>query len=674
MIRTAFTVFALIISGPAFAQTTVPATGPTALGANPELIENLRAEAEERVRAEADAGSEGAAFSMAKALLAKPGLADQTEGARYLQQAADAGIVAAQVQMAGLLRAGGAGLTPDPERALDLLEEAAGTGDSAAMLAMGGFALDTELGKEGRDRAISLIEDAADAGDVNAANLLGSLYAQGRGVPLDPQKAMLFFEMGMVAGNSPAMSSMGDMFRNGVGPIAADPEKAMALYAEAASRGNQGAARKVADMYLRGEGVPSSPETALDMLNELAARGDTQAYITLADYHLAGDIIPINAQTAIDYFEKAVDAGNPTGLVRLGDLYRNGFPGVTADINQALEYYNRAIELGAPGGERYLAAVYLDLNQPMANPARGVELLKSAAANGDANAAVQLGNIYSVNDIVQADYETSKSYFNLALSYGDVNAMVDLAQALVAGPLGTSHRDEALQLLNGAVESGLPGASTELARLQLAGTFPGHGLEGVLTMLLDSTRNGDADAARYLLQLYREGYGLVLAPDRPAAENLLATLEPVLGAEGIAMQRILMMTPDRVTDDGLKAISDEFAKLSRANGLQVLERLRRDNAHAYVYIVQSRLSERGIYTGPLHGMLDSRTIGALRTACEQVGATRTCDAGPLTTGAVQVIGNYLYTPPAAEPAEAEAPAQPTDAETPAVEAAVTPAV
>jgi TPR repeat protein len=612
------------------------------------VFDELRNSALARVRAEAEDGSAGAAYSLARGLLADTlNPSSQEEGVTYLEQAANAGIVDAQVQFAGLLRTGGFGLVPDAQRALDLLEDAASTGDTAALVALGAFALDTQLGVAGRDRAISLIKEAADAGDINAANLLGGLYSQGRGVPLDPEKALTYYEMGMVAGNSPAMASIGDIYRSGAGSIAADPEKALTLYAAAALRGNQGAARKIADMHLRGEGVPSSPDTAIQMLNDLAAKGDPQAYIALADYYLRGEVIPFNVETAMSYLQKSVDAGNPTALVRLGDLYRVGAPGLPANIKTALDYYNRAVELGAPGGERFLANVYLDLTQPVANPTRGIELLKVAAANGDSNAAIRLGDLYSVNDLVQADYETSKSYFDLALSFGNPNATIDMAQALVAGPLGTSHREEALTLLTGAVESGLPGASAELARLQLAGTFPGHGLEGVLTMLLDSTRNGDANAARYLLQLYREGYGLVLSPDRAAAENLLASLEPVLGTEGVALERILLMSPDRVTEESLLAINTEFSKLSRGNGLRVLQQLRNSNAHAYVYIVQTRLKERGLYSGPLHGTLDSRTIGAMRSACEQVGATRVCDAGPLTDGAVQVIGNFLFDPPAA---------------------------
>src|SRR5690606_16019723 len=106
-------------------------------------------------------------------------------------------------------------------------------------------------------------------------------------------------------------------------------------------------------------GVPSNPEIAVKMLNDLAAKGDQQAYISLADYHLAGEIIPVDVETARGYLEKAIEMGNPAGLVRLGDLYRVGAPGLTADIHRAMEFYNRAVALGVPGGERFLANVYL---------------------------------------------------------------------------------------------------------------------------------------------------------------------------------------------------------------------------------------------------------------------------------------------------------------------------
>src|SRR5690606_23619098 len=196
MNRTTIVMFVFLVSAPALGQggaPVVPAAGSVALEENAQIFGELSAAAMERVRAEADDGNPGAAFSLAKALLAQVDSGAQEEGVAYLDQAAEAGIVPAQVQLSGILRSGGAGMVPDPQQALELLEDAASTGDSAAMLALGGSVLDTQVGKAGRDRAISLLENAAETGDINATNLLGGLYAQGRAVPLDPQKAMLYF-------------------------------------------------------------------------------------------------------------------------------------------------------------------------------------------------------------------------------------------------------------------------------------------------------------------------------------------------------------------------------------------------------------------------------------------------------------------------------------------------
>ena len=642
MMRIVGVVAALFLSTTAYGQTaTLPPPNP--------IFEELRNQAVEAVRAQADEGDVGAAFALARGLQAgNPEPAQLLEGAKYLEIAAEAGVVEAQVQFANLVRRGGHGGPPDAQKALDLLEKAAETGDADAVLTLGSFVLDTQLGAAGRDRALGLLQKSADAGNINAASLLAGLYLQGRGVPVDPERALAYYEIGLVAGNTGAMISMGDLFRNGASTFPPATDKAMALYTQAAALGNAAGSRRVADMYFNGEGVDSDPAAAVQMLEELGTKGDTQAYLALAEYNLRGEIIPLNVISAIDYLEKAVAAGNATGLLRLGDLYRVGATGLVPDATKALDYYNRAVEAGAAGAERYLGNLYLDLTQPFANPSRGIELLKAAAARGDAAAAIRLGDLYSVNDLVQADYDTSKAYFEMALGFGASNATIDLAKALVAGPLANRHRDEALTLLTGAVESGLPGAAAELARLQLAGTFPGHGLDGVLTMLLDTARNGDGESARYLLQLYREGYGLVLQPDRAAAENLLSSLEPVLGVEGVAVERIYLAAPNGSGNENLKTIYDEFSKLKRPSGIQVLRYLRMSNAHAYVYIVQTRLKERGIYSGPLHGLLDTGTIAAMRTACQAIGAARTCDAGPLTDGAVQVLGNYLYDPVIAE--------------------------
>ena len=595
------------------------------------------------VRAEADAGSAGAAFAAATALLAAPNdLAAQAEGALYLEQAAEAGIVEAQVRYAGFLRTGAFGIPIDRDRARDLLEDAASTGDGVALAALGLYVLDTQLGLDGRERGLSLLEDAVEAGNTDAANTIGSLYLQGRAVAVDARKALDYFKIGLVAGSTASISIVADLLRTGGVNLPADTATALALYREAATRGNVGAARRLADMTLRGDGVPVDLDQAIQQLTDLAARGDTQAYFALADIHLTGEFLEPDGNKARDYLQKAADAGNLSGFRRIADLYRFGAQGIDPDLETAMEYYQRAADLGDTGSRRALANIYLDLTQPVADPLRGIELLEEAAAAGDSTASVQLGQLYSINDILTADYQLATQYFDLALSQGNIGATIDRAVALASGPLATEHRDEALQLLTAAVESGVPEAAASLARLQLGGAFPGLGAEGVMSMLLDATQKGDITAARYLLELYRDGFGIALQPDREAAVNLLATLEPMLGAEGVAVERILIGARDPVSPESMQSIADQFEALTRARGTQVLRQLRRVNPRAYVYIVQQKLAGLGIYNGPISGTLDARTIGAIRVACERAEATAQCAPGPLTDGAVQVIGNFLY--------------------------------
>jgi TPR repeat protein len=642
--RLLFTALALTLLAvaPATAQQAAPLPALPGVVV-PPAYDEFRSASIEALKAEADSGRAAAAFALAKALLPDAtNPAGQVEGARYLEQAAEAGIIAAQLQFAGLLRAGSFGVTVDLDRAMAYLESAAATGDTASLTALGTLILDTQLGSTNLERAIGLLEEAAELGDINASNALGALYAQGRGVPLNPKKALEYYNLGLVAGNNNALIATADLLRLGSADVVAAPDKAMALYLAAASKGDRGAARKIADMNLKGEGLAANRTTAETMLAELGTSGDPAAYQALGDLYSRGEMIAVDIDKAIDYYQRSADAGNPAALVRLGDLYRFGATGLSPDMSRAVDFYNKAIDLGYAQARRTLAGLYMAADSPIADPERGVELLEAGAVAGDTQAAIQLGQLYSTNDVFAADYDRAKKYFELAIAQGNFAAAIRMGSAFAIGPLAATHSDEALSILTGAVESKIPGAATEMAKLQLAGAFPGVKLDGVISMLLETARAGDVTAARYLVQLYRDGYGLLLQPDAKAAAAMLANFEPLLGKEATAAERILLNAKDGRTQVALDSISADFQLLSRATGIQILRQLRGLNAQAYVRIVQEGLAALDIYKGALHGTLDSTTIRAIRTACEQAGAAQRCSGGPLTEDAVLVIGNFLF--------------------------------
>ena len=194
------------------------------------------------------------------------------------------------------------------------------------------------------------------------------------------------------------------------------------------------------------------------------------------------------------------------------------------------------------------------------------------------------------------------------------------------------------------MDGGVPGAAAVLARLQLDGAFPAQGVSGVINMLNTAANSGDIESARFLIGLYRDGYGLLLPPDPAPANDFLNSVATSIGPEATTVERIHLEVVSGESADTLASIGEQISTLSKGSAMQVLEILRRQNARAYVYVLQRGLASRGHYTGPLSGTLDASTIRAFNAVCAELNAERACAPGPLTRGASLTLGNYVLQP------------------------------
>jgi TPR repeat protein len=649
-----WTVFASLVL-PAIAQTSTsagaatPAPPPITAPGSPipaqASVASTAKTAMTRLRALADGGDAAAAYVLARRLLVPTAAgSDISDGVEYLKRAADAKIVEAMNLLADILKVGSFGQNIDIGRAFALYQAGSDAGDLSARRNLAALMLDAEGGLAEAARATTLLTEAADGGDIIASNMLANLHSVGRGVPPNAEKALDFAYRGIVANHPAAFTNLADLYRAGIAGGPPAPDLAFLLYGEAAKLGDRNAPKRLADMYIRGEGVPADEAKGVALLEAAATSGDAAALITLGDWYSRGELAPVDAERAIEFYRRAAEAGLPLGLAKIGDLYRTGVRGLAADVEIAVDYYERAVALNNNVARRTLATMYLDGNGVRANPDRGAELLRDAALSGDASAALSLAVIYSRNEPYLADFEQASQYYKLAVAAGSRNANVRMGVALLEGPLAAGHGSFGLSLLVEGARNRIPGAAVELARLQLAGKVPDQGLEGAIELLKSHADSGDADALRFLLELYRDGYGLLLRPDPQAAALLLENAAPNLDPRVVAYEKVLLASSTRPNASKLEAIWQDFSILDRANGISLLQKLRRMNAGIYVYLVQRRLGEFGLYTGTADGILDNSTIAAFRAACSEADASSICDSGPLTTETGAVISAFLYTP------------------------------
>ena len=107
------------------------------------------------------------------------------------------------------------------------------------------------------------LKQQADAGGIVAQSVLGICYLYGyEDVPLDYAEAFRLLSIAGKRGAPRAQANLARMYAEGLG-IPKDPQKAVYYYELAAERGEFFAQIELARMYARGDGIPVSRESAV---------------------------------------------------------------------------------------------------------------------------------------------------------------------------------------------------------------------------------------------------------------------------------------------------------------------------------------------------------------------------------------------------------------------------
>ena len=184
------------------------------------------------------------------------------------------------------------------------------------------------------------LRTAAVAGDAAAAYEVGLRYAEGRGVPANPEEAARWFERAAIKGLAPAQFRYASQLEKGIG-VKKDLMAARRLYLAAAAQGNAKAMHNLAVLYA--EGLEGKPEY----------------------------------ETSAKWFLKAAQHGVADSQYNLGVLYARGI-GVTANLAESYKWFALAAAGGDPeaGKKRDELAAHMDA-ATLAAARRAVETFKA---------------------------------------------------------------------------------------------------------------------------------------------------------------------------------------------------------------------------------------------------------------------------------------------------------
>lgn len=227
------------------------------------------------------AGNVGALVSYGMRLANGNGIdADPTRGISMLQSALEKGSPQARIALAGLYETGG-GVKKDLKKAFQMYSDAAEAGDATALNKLGYF-YENGLGVEkDESQAAAFYKKGADK-NVGACLYNLAVYNEdGRGgLKKDSDEAFRLNYKGAMSGFVPCQLALGARYRDGKG-VNLDPQAALAWFQRAMQNGDLLGALNVAAILENGNSGIVDNKTAAEIYLKAAAGGNAQAMASL---------------------------------------------------------------------------------------------------------------------------------------------------------------------------------------------------------------------------------------------------------------------------------------------------------------------------------------------------------------------------------------------------------
>ena len=369
---------------------------------------------------------------------------------------------ASQLKRHALLYADGDGFLPQSsEKAIELFQIGADTGDNDCEYCLAMHYIRGVIVEKNLDKAVSHLEAAGKRGHKLALDVLKSVghtvygdtatekfYAvvkqgaddgyyqcmvrafkcliNGDGVAKDESLALQYLQPAVDDDYKEAVFLMGVLNLNRVAIENPSPQKALELFEVVLNKGEYdditaAAHRNIGLMYLNGNGVPKDTDKAITHLEDAAQHGDTQAIINVALAHDDGGWANLDYQKAVTCYQQLHDSGNSMGSTRLGFMYENGH-GIEQDYAKAANLYSQAAEQGNTRAMISLALMLQKGEGIEKNPRRAFELLQEAFDAGDKGATMLLGGAYLNGEGTDKDIRRAISLFEKSAKEGDEEA------------------------------------------------------------------------------------------------------------------------------------------------------------------------------------------------------------------------------------------------------------
>lgn len=272
----------------------------------------------------------------------------------------------------------------------------------------------TTVKKSGKDAVVdslNLMLKKAEEGDAKTQTIVGNWYYRGQHVDQDYKKAMYWWRKAAEKDEPVAIGNIGVLYADGKG-VEKDEDRARKYMVKSIKLGNKAllakrekmaeeadplSCRLIYQVYKNGIGVQKDAAKAVEAMSRIAEKADAETQCLLG-----------------------------TDCLQLG--LKN--PKMN---KEAVKWFQLSAKQGNPAANYYLGIACLEGKGTAKDKDRGITYLQRAADDGNAAALNALGNCYNNGDGVVRDRAQAVKYYGLAAAANSPRAQVAYARALAEG-------------------------------------------------------------------------------------------------------------------------------------------------------------------------------------------------------------------------------------------------
>lgn len=401
-------------------------------------------------------------------------------------------------------------------------------------------------------KALKYLNLAVDRGFIPAKETLAAMYANGRGVEWDFERALALLREVEAAGSLRPWSLilLGELHRDGLGtPV--DLEAAERRFRQALDAKFPVAATRLAQLELR-QGKPGGAERAVSLLAQAVDSNDAEGMVELSRLKLKGEGAAADIAGSVALLERAAKLNFGDAKFELSKRYWSGV-GLSKNQERAEHLLLEAANAGSvnamltlawrdeQGGSRvgregerwYLAAAKLGNTLAMnrtaevlwaeatirnKNAEAAAAWCRRAAQRGNAPAMNRLGLAYQLGDSVPQDFAEAKRWYSRAIELGVAEANLGLGTLYDRGLGVAVDGAKALEFYTKAADAGSGSAVVLIATMYIEGRgVPRDVTKGVEFLRRGATDKSAAPAMRELGRVLLDGDGVDKNPEEGRA-------------------------------------------------------------------------------------------------------------------------------------------------------------